>query len=67
MTALFFSTELVIPCFYIQIFLIVVNLLVDWELIPYMNKFLLFCSCNLLWVENFPTSLIFNLLCFKVC
>ena len=53
-------------CFYIQIFLIVVNLLVDWELIPYMNKFLLFCSCNLLWVENFPTCLIFNLLCFKV-
>ena len=33
-TSLFFSTELVIPCFYIQIFLIVVNLLVDWELIP---------------------------------
>ena len=30
----FFSTELVIPYFYIQIFLIVVNLLVDWELIP---------------------------------
>ena len=54
-------------CFYIQIFLIVVNLLVDWELIPYMNKFLLFCSCNLLWVEIFPTCLIFNLLCFKVC
>ena len=67
MTALFFSTQLVIPCFYIQIFLIVVNLLVDWELIPYMNKFLLFCSCNLLWVEIFPTCLIFNLLCFKVC
>ena len=66
-TSLFFSTELVIPCFYIQIFLIVVNLLVDWELIPYMNKFLLFCSFNLLWVESFPTSLIFNLLCFKVC
>ena len=39
MTALFFSTELVIPCSYIQIFLIVVNLPVDWELIPYMNKF----------------------------
>ena len=37
----FFSTESVIPCFYIQIFLIVVNLLVDWELIPYLNKFLL--------------------------
>ena len=67
MTALFFSTQLVIPCFYTQIFLIVVNLLVDWELIPYMNKFLLFCSFNLLWVEIFPTSLIFNLLCFKVC
>ena len=67
MTALFFSTQLVIPCFYTQIFLIVVNLLVDWELIPYMNKFLLFCSCNLLWVEIFPTCLIFNLLCFKVC
>ena len=30
----FLSTELIIPCFYIQIFLIVVNLLVDWELIP---------------------------------
>ena len=67
MTSLFFSTELVIPCFYIQIFLIVVNLLVDWELIPYMNKLLLFCSFNLLWVEIFSTSLIFNLLCFKVC
>ena len=58
MTALFFSTELVMTCFYIQIFLIVVNLPVDWELIPYMNKFLLFCSFNLLWVEIFPTSLI---------
>ena len=67
MTSLFFSTELVISCFYIQIFLIVLNLLVDWELIPNMNKFLLFCSFNLLWVEIFPTSLIFNLLCFKVC
>ena len=30
----FLSTELIILCFYIQIFLIVVNLLVDWELIP---------------------------------
>ena len=30
----FLSTELIIPCFYIQIFLIVVNLLVDWQLIP---------------------------------
>ena len=27
--------------------LIVVNLLVDWELKPYMNKFLLVCSFNL--------------------
>ena len=34
MTSLFFSMELIIPSFYIQIFLIVVNLLVDWELIP---------------------------------
>ena len=30
-TSLFFITELVITCIYIQIFLIVVNLLVDWE------------------------------------
>ena len=63
----FFLTEWVITCFYIQIFLIVVNLLVDGELTPYIHTFLLFCSFNLLWVEIFPTSLIFNLLCFKVC
>ena len=39
MTSLFFSTELVIPCFYIQIFLIVVNLLVDWELFRWINSY----------------------------
>ena len=64
-----FQTELVIPCYLIHLFLNVVILFVDWELINALHEQILTVVIvnKLFWVEIFQISFSFILLCFKVC